>query len=86
MTKLNFRYGTKHFIRTEIFDKLLGCRKNSNSFAFDCGQATISATSDNAYELSRARTFLDQKWANLTKTQQSDDEITCILIKEIEGE
>ena len=73
MAKLNFKYG-------------VNCRKNGNSFAFANSPAVIEAVGDNAYELLRAREFLKSKWANLTKTQQSDDENACILIKEIEGE
>ena len=73
MARLNFRYG-------------VNCRKNGNSFALQSNLITIDAVGDNAYELSRARTFLNKKWANLTKTQQSDDQNACILIKEIEGE
>ncbi len=73
MARLNFRYG-------------VNCRKNGNSLAFQSNLITINSVRDNAYELLRARRFLEQKWANLTKTQQSDDENACILIKEIEGE
>ena len=73
MAKLNFMYGAN-------------CRKNGNIFAFEGNTAITNITGDNAYELARAKRFLDEKWANLTKTQQSDDENACILIKEIEGE